>query len=140
MNEGLQYKIYIVKSSGYETLWVAHTPGGGTTTMLKNPNEYWTDKSGDSHFNYDVSIIKKQNMKPHKKTKSGVMFKIPVFTQVYDKVMGRDQRDFSIWGGIDKPMGFRWMTLTYFGKDNKHTIMTLFNKQQEALYWIKQGH
>lgn len=132
MTEAKQPQVYIID----DTLWYSYNPGSGSTTMLKSKRPFWTDKSGDDSFNSTVKDFKKwatQN-KPTKKSKKGLMFKIPVYDYAPDT--GQSTK-LSVWGGDIKPKGYKWMVITPMGEGSKYTIVSLFSKQVEALHWLK---
>ena len=108
-------------------MWLTYSPGSGTTTLLRGAT-YWTDKSGDDRYMYQLAdyITALKSETPIKKKKGYALYKIPVYT-------GREPANFEIWGGDQKPTSFKYLVLS-FGKIN---VMSLFDSKNEALSWIK---
>lgn len=136
--EGSDKHVYVEKYGSYITLWSSYASGSGTTTLIKKWNTFYTDKSGDSHYDDIVRHIVgwSKNNKPVVKGTNGNVYKIPF----YDSITYSDQhntRQLSIWGGNIKPKGYVWLTVQKFGEGSKHNIVSLFKNKNEATAWVK---
>lgn len=126
-------KVYIQQN----TLWVAHSPGSGSTTQIKgDPDKfrgYFTNKAGDEHYDGSVSMLTvwadTDRSYISKKGKTS-LHKIPCYWGY------KNPSDLSIWGGEIQPDYFLFMLVQTIGTGD--TIIGFFKTQREAnAFWNK---
>jgi len=118
-------KVYVLNGM----LWISYSPNSGQTTRIRGRG-WITDKSGSKNFDSGVRLYvkwAKQN-KPIKKSKTQKLFKIPEFD-------GGDAKEYTIWGGDEKPK--KWLYLLV-ATGKKINVITVFHSRGEAMSWI--GH
>ena len=118
-------KVYVLNGM----LWISYSPNSGQTTRIRGRG-WITDKSDSKNFDSGVRLYvkwAKQN-KPIKKSKTQKLFKIPEFD-------GGDAKEYTIWGGDEKPK--KWVYLLV-ATGKKINVITVFHSRGEAMSWI--GH
>ena len=118
-------KVYVLNGM----LWISYSPNSGQTTRIRGRG-WITDKSDSKNFDSGVRLYvkwAKQN-KPIKKSKTQKLFKIPEFD-------GGDAKEYTIWGGDEKPK--KWLYLLV-ATGKKINVITVFHSKAEAMSWI--GH
>jgi len=120
LNEEKEDNVYFVKQGNTYTLWVAYSPGSGTTSIFEGGLEkktYITDKKGEERYDDLVRKIVKQY--PINK-----VIKVPVYEY------NRDPKQYDIWGGPQKSKTRYFMVIT---KDANH-VVSFFDNMKEAQY------
>ena len=135
-------KLYEAKSKEQvymqdNTLWWSYSPGSGQTKPIRDFKSYFTDKSGDSHYDaIAVKIVKWANQNtPLKQSKSKTrkLFKIPVYES--GRLIGYETSNLSIWGGNTKPIKYYYLVVI---KEQNYHLIHIFIKSSEAMYWLKE--
>ena len=128
LNEAKEEKVYILNGM----LWISYSPNSGRTTRIRGRG-WITDKSGDKNFDSGVKGFVKwsKTQKPiSKKTASNgskvSLFKIPEYS-------GGDAKEYTIWGGDEKPKKFNFLLISV-GK--KIDVISVFHRKAEAMSWI----
>ena len=121
-------KVFFVKQGNTYTLWVAYSPGSGTTAIFNGKIKgYITDKQGEE--NYDSIVRNIARALPENKI---------IEVGIYDystKWNYGDEKDYDIFGGNVKPRKKIYMIVS----KQKYIVVSFFDTKAEAKYWIKHS-